>query len=300
MKRRFAKAKFIAAVKTRGWRGASLTESLITVPFTEPRSSTRKVSPSSQIRAWRRETLVSTSKRDKSISGKMFECGSARPTRLLSFFKMKEASSSVVPATTNLAVGRGARRVALAPPRQWLAGATMGRTHRRRRFVHHKTRSRPFAPAQSRGRVASPAFRNSRDRPSGSQDELRARRACRRPRRSDPRVCIRRTASESVRTHSKLKEQSGAAAGSLRSQRTADYPGDQNQLLDETEWRPGCRRPSVAQRVRQTAQAAHTHRANRGDALFFLLTQRAMPKSISITDRCCRRSLSWRVSGRDR
>ena len=37
--------------KTRGWRGASLTESLITVPLTDPRSSTRNVSPSRQIRA---------------------------------------------------------------------------------------------------------------------------------------------------------------------------------------------------------------------------------------------------------
>ena len=37
--------------KTRGWRGASLMESLITVPLTEPRSSTRNVSPSRQILA---------------------------------------------------------------------------------------------------------------------------------------------------------------------------------------------------------------------------------------------------------
>ena len=100
---------------TRGCRGASRTESLITVPFTEPRSSTRNVSPSSQIRAWRRETFVSGSNRERSISGKIFECGSFRPSKLLSFYRMNDASSSVVPVTTSFAVGLAVCNNALDP-----------------------------------------------------------------------------------------------------------------------------------------------------------------------------------------
>src|SRR5215213_5745096 len=100
---------------TRGCRGARRTESLITVPFTEPRSSTRNVSPSSQIRACRRETFVSGSNLERSISGKIFECGSVRPSRLLSFCKMNDASSSVVPVTTSFAVGLTVCSSALEP-----------------------------------------------------------------------------------------------------------------------------------------------------------------------------------------
>ena len=60
------------------------------------------------MRACRRDTFVSGSNLERSISGKIFECGSVRPRRLLSFCKMKDASSSVVPVTTSFAVGRTA------------------------------------------------------------------------------------------------------------------------------------------------------------------------------------------------
>jgi len=104
----------------RGCLGSRRIISLITVPFTEPRSSTMYASPSRQMRACRRETFVCGSKRDRSTSGKIFESGSVRPTRLLSFCKLNEASSSVVPATISLAVGRATSRgLESLPPSGW-------------------------------------------------------------------------------------------------------------------------------------------------------------------------------------
>ena len=220
-----------------------------------------------------RDTLVSGSNRDRSISGKIFECGSVRPRRLLSFCKMNEASSSVVPATTSFAVGRGVCSSALEPTApEGLARTAMGTKNI---VSGDATPAKSAIDSLDLHRLSAQLrCGNTVTNAAGHQlfqDARATHFAVLQPIGIDPLVCTQPHASGSAPSQLIVMGQSAAVSGSSKNQKsTADCPADPIQSADGTSSRRDCRYPKRLNPSAEQFWRRVTHGANGSDTFFVL------------------------------